>query len=300
MKTFVCRVLPGAPRLTPHGCAALQGSTERAASMGRASDAPERLRLMERGKACVGCEVGHAHARGEEPACWPDGTAIERRETEVHVGTNGHAKLITANGKTQSYSAWARDLGVSMQSIGQRLKRGWTEIEAVTTPRDEVPERLRERRMQEPRASRIPPKAAPKVAPPPPAESAAPRIESKPGVQGGKPVIAGTRIPVETILECHRAGWGLIRILAEHPGLTQADVEAAIASESLARKRPAIRPPAPAEPARDTTPAPPAPHVPSVTEPSAELARVLSLLGYRAEVVATTAGGILVHLERAS
>lgn len=280
MRTFVCRVLPGSPRLTPHGCASLQGSTERAASMSRAGDAPERLRLLERGKACVGCEVGHAHARGEEPACWPDGTAIERRETEVHVGANGQAKLITANGKTQSYSAWARDLGVSMQSIGQRLKRGWTETEAVTTPRDEVPERLRERRMQEPRA---------------------PRIESKPGVQGGRPVIAGTRIPAETILECHRAGWDLLRILAEYPGLTQADVEAALASAELARKRPAIRPPAPpAEPARDTTPAPPATHTPSVTEPSAELARVLLLLGYRAEVVATTAGGILVHLERAS
>ncbi len=45
-------------------------------------------------------------------------------------------------------------------------------------------------------------------------------IESKPDVMMGKPVIAGTRITVENILERIGAGESMETIVAEHPRLT--------------------------------------------------------------------------------
>ena len=53
------------------------------------------------------------------------------------------------------------------------------------------------------------------------------RIEINPDVMGGKPVIRGTRIPVETILRKLGAGMPVDAILADHPRLTQDDVLAA-------------------------------------------------------------------------
>lgn len=53
-------------------------------------------------------------------------------------------------------------------------------------------------------------------------------IESKPGVMMGKPVVAGTRITVESILERLGAGESVETILAEHPRLTREAVLAAI------------------------------------------------------------------------
>lgn len=45
------------------------------------------------------------------------------------------AELITANGKTQSMSAWARELGVSLPVIWHRInKYGWDPARAVTEP----------------------------------------------------------------------------------------------------------------------------------------------------------------------
>jgi uncharacterized protein (DUF433 family) len=55
------------------------------------------------------------------------------------------------------------------------------------------------------------------------------RIESRPGVRGGEPCIAGTRIPVATIQSCHAGGWDAERICEEYPTLVAADVEAALA-----------------------------------------------------------------------
>ena len=46
-------------------------------------------------------------------------------------------------------------------------------------------------------------------------------IESKPGVMMGKPVVAGTRITVECILERLAAGETIEQIVAEHPRLTR-------------------------------------------------------------------------------
>lgn len=53
-------------------------------------------------------------------------------------------------------------------------------------------------------------------------------IESKPDVMMGKPVIAGTRLTVEMILERLGAGETVEAIVAEHPRLTRELVLAAM------------------------------------------------------------------------
>jgi uncharacterized protein (DUF433 family) len=53
------------------------------------------------------------------------------------------------------------------------------------------------------------------------------RIEINPGIMGGKPVIRGTRIPVEPILRKLGAGMASEEILADHPRLTIDDIRAA-------------------------------------------------------------------------
>lgn len=46
----------------------------------------------------------------------------------------GQCKLITINGVTKSYSGWASQWGAKGNLIFSRLKSGWSEIDAVTTP----------------------------------------------------------------------------------------------------------------------------------------------------------------------
>ena len=53
------------------------------------------------------------------------------------------------------------------------------------------------------------------------------RIEINPEIMGGKPVIRGTRIAVETVLRKLGAGMTFDAILADHPRLTPADILAA-------------------------------------------------------------------------
>ncbi len=53
------------------------------------------------------------------------------------------------------------------------------------------------------------------------------RIEINPEIMGGKPVIRGTRIPVETVLRKLGAGMTADAILADHPRLTRNDILAA-------------------------------------------------------------------------
>lgn len=54
------------------------------------------------------------------------------------------------------------------------------------------------------------------------------RIVIQPDVCNGKPVISGTRITVETVLEFLGAGDSIADVLAEYPSLTEADVLACI------------------------------------------------------------------------
>lgn len=53
-------------------------------------------------------------------------------------------------------------------------------------------------------------------------------IEKRRPVLRNRPVIAGTRIPVEAIRSFHEAGYDTDRILAEYPALTAEDVTAAL------------------------------------------------------------------------
>lgn len=60
-------------------------------------------------------------------------------------------------------------------------------------------------------------------------------VRSDPSVMMGKPVIAGTRVTVESILEKLAAGESIEQMLEEHPRLSREAVLAAIsfASEAL-------------------------------------------------------------------
>lgn len=63
----------------------------------------------------------------------------------------------------------------------------------------------------------------------------APRIEINPDIMFGKPVIRGTRIPVELILRHFASGHVLEDLLEGYPHLTREDVRAALdyAAEQL-------------------------------------------------------------------
>ena len=60
-------------------------------------------------------------------------------------------------------------------------------------------------------------------------------IESDPQVKMGKPVIAGTRITVESIVDKLAVGETINQLLAAHPRLTQEAIRAALgfAAEAL-------------------------------------------------------------------
>jgi len=53
------------------------------------------------------------------------------------------------------------------------------------------------------------------------------RIEMNPEIMAGKPVIRGTRVPVELILRKLGAGMSAAAILADHPRLALEDIRAA-------------------------------------------------------------------------
>jgi uncharacterized protein (DUF433 family) len=53
------------------------------------------------------------------------------------------------------------------------------------------------------------------------------RIEMNPDIMGGKPVVRGTRVPVELILHKLGAGMSPESILMDHPRLTLDDIHAA-------------------------------------------------------------------------
>ena len=57
------------------------------------------------------------------------------------------------------------------------------------------------------------------------------RIEINSEIMGGKPVIRGTRIPVEVVLRKLGAGVTVDAILADHPRLTRDDI---LASQAFA------------------------------------------------------------------
>jgi uncharacterized protein (DUF433 family) len=54
------------------------------------------------------------------------------------------------------------------------------------------------------------------------------RISIRPDVCNGKPVVRGTRIAVQTILEFFAAGDSVEDVLREYPKLTRANVQACL------------------------------------------------------------------------
>ena len=54
-------------------------------------------------------------------------------------------------------------------------------------------------------------------------------IHSHPGILGGKPVVRGTRISVELVLEYLSEGGSIAEIIDGYPSLTEEDIRAAVA-----------------------------------------------------------------------
>lgn len=65
------------------------------------------------------------------------------------------------------------------------------------------------------------------------------RIETKPEVLAGKPVVSGTRIPVELVIELLAQDWSTEEILDQYPALSSEDIRACLhyASETLHSER---------------------------------------------------------------
>ena len=56
------------------------------------------------------------------------------------------------------------------------------------------------------------------------------RITLDPDICNGRPVVRGTRIAVQTVLEVLGAGDSVEDVLAEYPALTREDVQACLGS----------------------------------------------------------------------
>jgi uncharacterized protein (DUF433 family) len=67
-------------------------------------------------------------------------------------------------------------------------------------------------------------------------------IQSDPSIMMGKPVIAGTRITVEFILEKLAAGETIEQILEAHPRLTREAIQAALAFAAEALRSDVVYP----------------------------------------------------------
>ena len=64
-----------------------------------------------------------------------------------------------------------------------------------------------------------------------------PRIAVEPGIQGGVPVIRGTRITVDALCGLREAGCETAEILEEYPDITAEDVSAAFAYDAEVKGR---------------------------------------------------------------
>lgn len=60
------------------------------------------------------------------------------------------------------------------------------------------------------------------------------QVERRRGRLGSTPVIAGTRVPTETIRRLTDAGWSTDRILENYPGLGRADIAAGLSEAERA------------------------------------------------------------------
>ena len=73
-------------------------------------------------------------------------------------------------------------------------------------------------------------------------EQTAPLVESNPAIMMGKPVIVGTRITVESILEKLASGESREQLLKAHPRLTEEAIDAALAFAAKALRADVVYP----------------------------------------------------------
>lgn len=67
------------------------------------------------------------------------------------------------------------------------------------------------------------------------------RIITNPDILAGKPIIAGTRISVELILDCMASGWSVDKVVEAYPHITPEDVLAALAfAADVLKKKPFV------------------------------------------------------------
>ena len=68
------------------------------------------------------------------------------------------------------------------------------------------------------------------------------RITINPAILVGKPVIKGTRLAVEFIIDLLAQGWSESEILENYPGLTHEDIQACLGYASLTLKSEKVYP----------------------------------------------------------
>ena len=68
------------------------------------------------------------------------------------------------------------------------------------------------------------------------------RIVIDPGILVGKPVVRGTRLAVEFIVDLLAQGWSEAQILENYPGLTPEDIRACLAYASAVLKSERVYP----------------------------------------------------------
>ena len=67
------------------------------------------------------------------------------------------------------------------------------------------------------------------------------RIVTNPDILAGKPIVAGTRISVELILDCLSSGWSMAELLENYPSIKLEDMLAALAfAADVIRTKPFI------------------------------------------------------------
>ena len=67
------------------------------------------------------------------------------------------------------------------------------------------------------------------------------RIITTPDILAGKPIVAGTRISVELILDCMGSGWSVGKVVEAYPHIAPEDVLAALAfAADVLRKKPFV------------------------------------------------------------
>lgn len=67
------------------------------------------------------------------------------------------------------------------------------------------------------------------------------QIATNPDILAGKPIVAGTRISVELILDCMASGWSVDKVVDAYPHITPENVLAALAfAADVLRKKPFV------------------------------------------------------------